>query len=59
MIRCILKKKAQTSHLKVDKAPTKIPSKYVNFADVFFLKLDIELLKHMKINDHVIKLEDD
>ncbi len=34
-------------------------SKYANFADVFSLKLAIELLKHTSINNHTIKLVDD
>ncbi len=32
-------RKAQIAHLKVDKAPTKVPSKYADFANVFSPKL--------------------
>ena len=49
-------RKTQIAHLKADKAPTKIASKYVNFADVFSLKLAIELPKHTRINDYAIEL---
>ena len=39
-----------------EEAFTKIFNKYVNFADVFFLDLMSKLPKHIKINDHTIKL---
>ncbi len=52
-------KKAQIAHLKADEAPTKVPSKYTYFADVFSPKLAIELLQHMKINNYTIELVDD
>ena len=52
-------KKAQIAHLKADEAPTEVPSEYTNFADVFSRKLAAKLLKHMRINDHAIKLVDD
>ena len=52
-------RKAQIAHLKADEAPTKVPSKYIDFADVFSPKLAIELSKYMKINDHTIELVDD
>ena len=42
--------------MKGDKAFSKVPSKYANFADFFLLKLDIKLSKHIKINNHAIKL---
>ena len=51
-------KKAQIAHLKADKVPTKVPSKYVNFTNVFLLKLAIKLLKYTGINDYVIELID-
>ena len=54
-----LLRKAQIAHLKVDKAPSKVSSKYADFADVSFPKLVAELPKHTKINDHAIKLVDD
>ena len=52
-------KRAQIAYLKADKAPTKIPSKYSDFADVFFLKLAVKLPKHTRINEYTIKLVDD
>ncbi len=52
-------RKAQRAHLKVDEAPIEVFNKYANFADVLLPKLDIELLKHMNINNYTIKLVDD
>ena len=52
-------RKAQIAHLKADEAPTKISSKYTDFADVFFPKLAAELLEYTGINDHAIELIDD
>ena len=49
-------KKAQIPHLKANEAPTKVPSKYGDFADIFLVKLAIELPKHMETNNHAIKL---
>ena len=49
---------AQIAYLKANKASTEVPSKYANFANVFLLKLAVELLKHTRINDHAIKLVD-
>ncbi len=51
-------KKAQIAHLKVDKVPFKGPSEYADFAEVYTLKLAIELLEHMEINDYTIELVD-
>ena len=45
--------------MKANKAPTKISNKYTDFVDIFLLKLNGELLEHMKINNHAIKLIDD
>ena len=53
-----LSKKAQIIHLKANKAPIKISSKYADFADVFSRKLTVELLEHTEINDHAIELVD-
>ncbi len=50
---------AQIAHLKVDEAPTEIPSEYTDFADIFSSKLAIELPEHTEINDHAIELVDD
>ena len=52
-------KKAQIAHLKVDEAPFKVPSKYVDFVDVFLPKLAAKLLDHTRINNYAIKLVDD
>ena len=52
-------KKTPIAHLKVDKAPTNIPSKYTNFAIIFSLKFAIELPKYTEINDHAIKFIND
>ncbi len=52
-------RRAQIAHLKADKAPTKVPSEYADFVDVFLPKLAVELPEHTKINDYAIKLVDD
>ncbi len=52
-------KSAQIAHLKVDEAPTKVPSKYTDFADVFLSKLVAELPELTRISDHTIELVDD
>ncbi len=52
-------RKAQIAHLKADEAPTEVPSKYADFADVFSPKLAAELPEHTGINDHAIELVDD
>ena len=49
-------KKSKISGLIVEKAPTKVSSKYLDFASIFSLDLASELSKHTEINDHVIKL---
>ena len=46
----------QVSGLIVKKAPTKVPAKYSDFADVFSSDLASELPEHTGINDHAIKL---
>ena len=51
-------KRAQIAHLKADEAPTKVPSKYADFANVFSLKLATKLPEH-GISDYAIKLIDD
>ena len=51
-------RRTQIAHLKVDKAFTKVLSKYTDFIDVSSPKLAIELLKHTRINDHAIELMD-
>ncbi len=52
-------RRALIAHLKVDKAFTKVPSEYADFANVFLSKLAVELPEHTKINDHAIELVDD
>ena len=52
-------KRAQMAHLKADKAFSKVSSKYTNFANIFLLKLAVELPKHIRINNHTIKLVND
>ena len=50
---------AQIAHLKANKAFTKVPSKYTDFADIFLSKLAIELLEHTEINNYAIELFND
>ncbi len=52
-------KKAQIPYLKVDKASSKVSSKYADFVDVFSPKLALELPEHTGINNHAIKLVND
>ncbi len=52
-------RRAQIAHLKANEAPTKVPSEYADFADVFSSKLAVELPEHTGINDHIIELVDD
>ncbi len=52
-------RRAQIAHLKVDETPTKVPSEYADFADIFSPKLVAELSEHTEINDHAIGLVDD
>ena len=51
--------RAQVSGLIAKKALTKVPDKYVDFADAFSSDLTSKLPKHIRINDHAIKLVDD
>ncbi len=43
----------------MDKALTKVPSKYTDFVDVFSPKLAVKLPEYTKINNHAIELVDD
>ena len=52
-------KKPQIAYLKVDKALTKVPSKYTDFTDVFSPKLAAKLQEHIKINNYTIELVED
>ena len=54
----LLSKKTLIAHLKADKAFTKVPNKYANFANVFLSKLVTELPEYTEINNHTIKLID-
>ena len=53
-----LSRRAQIAHLKADKAPTKVSSKYTDFKDVFLPKLAIKPPKHIRIKNHTIRLMD-
>ncbi len=48
--------KAQIAYLTANEASIKVPNKYTNFANVFSLKLIIELFEHISINNHAIEL---
>ena len=48
--------KAQILALIQDKTPTKILTKYADYADIFSFDLVIELPKKTGINKHAIKL---
>ncbi len=52
-------RKAHIAHLKANEAPFKVPSEYTDLANVFSLKLGVELPEHTGINNHVIELVDD
>ena len=49
-------RRLQISGLIAKEAPTKVPAKYSDFADVFSLDLACKLLEHTGINNHAIKL---
>ena len=53
-----LSEAAQIAALKQDKAPTKVLSKYTNYADIFSFNLAMELPKSTGINEHIIELQD-
>ena len=53
-----LSQRPYISGLITKKALTKVPNKYVNFADIFYLDLKSELPKHTWINDYTIELVD-
>ena len=48
-------KKAQIAYLKVNEAFFKVPSKYIDFSDIFLPKLATQLPKHTRINNCTIK----
>ena len=45
--------------LQQDQAPTKVPPKYADYADIFSFNLAIKLPKNTNINKHAIKPKDD
>lgn len=47
--------KVQIVYLKADKDPTKFPSKYTNFVDIFLIKLTTEFFKYININNYIIE----
>ena len=49
----------QVAALKQDEAPTKVPTKYSNFSDVFSKKETLVVPERTDLNEHAIKLEDD
>ena len=51
-------RRPQVSGLIAKEAPTKVPAKYSDFADVFYPDLASELSEHTGINDHAIELVD-
>ena len=51
-------REAQISTLIQDKAPTKIPSEYADYADVFSFDLAMEFPENTSINEHAIELQD-
>ena len=51
-------RRPQISGLIAEEAPTKVPAKYSDFADVFSPDLASELPEHTGINDHAIELVD-
>ena len=50
-------RRAQIAHLKANKAATKVPSKYADFADVFLPKLAMELPEY-GISNYATELVD-
>ena len=54
-----LSHRPQIFGLITEEAPTKVPAKYSDFADVFTPDLASKLPKHTGINDHAIELVDD
>ncbi len=49
---------AQIAALQWNKAPTEIPAKYSDYADVFSLDLAMELPENTGMNKHAIELID-
>ena len=53
-----LSQAAQITAWKQNEAPTKILSKYANYADIFSFDLAMELPKNVAISKHAIELQD-
>ena len=51
-------RRPQISGLIAEEASTKVPDKYANFADIFFLDLASKLPKYTGINNYAIELVD-
>ena len=51
--------RGEIAALIANKAPTLIPTKWSDFANVFSLELVSELFKQIGINNHAIELVDD
>ena len=54
-----LLKKVQIAHRKANKTFIKVSSKYVDFVEFFEIKLIIEFINYIRINNYAIKLLDD
>ena len=50
--------RVKITYLKANEASTKVFSKYTDLVNIFLSKLAIALLKHIRINNHIIKLVD-
>lgn len=53
-----LERKAWIALLKVKKAPVSIPTEYLDFTNIFFVKLATVLSEHTKINTHAMDVEE-
>ena len=57
--RAQIQDKAQVGTLLFDKVPTEVPAKYSNYSNIFSAENTAELPENTKINEHIIKLEED
>ena len=55
----IFRKKTLIKALLFNKALIKVIIKYLNYSNIFSAKNILKLLKYTKINDYIIKLEED
>ena len=53
------KRQAQVEALLFDKTSTKASAKYSNYNDVFSTEYTAEFPENIRINEHIIKLEED